>query len=100
MANRRNHRKLAIIDEKIAFTGGRNVDEIESEKIHGEDAWRDLSLRLEGSSVQSLLSAFWFRPLRHIPHANCLMNHTWRLRRERNLWLAKRFQRARHRIWI
>ncbi len=100
MMNRRNHRKLLIVDEKIAFAGGRNVDAVESEKHSGSQAWHDLSLRLEGEGVQRLLHAFWFRPGRHLPEDDCLMNHSWRLRQERNNWLARKIQTAQKRVWI
>ena len=48
---RRNHRKVLIIDEDVAFLGGVNV-------YAPARNWNDLHLKLTGPSIQPLLSAF------------------------------------------
>lgn len=48
---RRNHRKLLIVDEEIAFIGGVNV---ESKAL----AWNDLFLKLTGPVIYPLLRSF------------------------------------------
>ncbi|MCF7860353.1 phosphatidylserine/phosphatidylglycerophosphate/cardiolipin synthase family protein [Patescibacteria group bacterium] len=48
---RRTHRKLVIIDDKIAFIGGVNIEN----KIRN---WQDLHLRLGGKIVKPLLRSF------------------------------------------
>jgi len=48
---RRTHRKLVIIDEKIAFFGGVNIED----KIRH---WYDLQIRLRGRIVKPLLRSF------------------------------------------
>ena len=48
---RHNHRKLLIIDEKIAFLGGVNIEE----KIRD---WRDLQIKLQGQIVKPILKSF------------------------------------------
>lgn len=48
---RRTHRKLIIIDEKIAFLGGVNI----YKKIRN---WHDLQVRLRGKVVKPLLKSF------------------------------------------
>ncbi|MGI5173538.1 cardiolipin synthase [Treponema sp. OMZ 840] len=54
--NFRNHRKIVIIDGKIAYTGGFNVgDEYAG---LGKVVWRDTHVRLTGSCVLSLLNIF------------------------------------------
>ena len=55
--NLRNHRKLAIIDGRVAFTGGINITDEENERLR-RDAYHDLHLRLEGSVVRWLQVAF------------------------------------------
>jgi cardiolipin synthase len=56
--NRRNHRKLAIIDGKIAYVGGFNVgDEYLGRKADMGD-WRDYHLRLEGGAVSDIQRQF------------------------------------------
>jgi len=48
---RRTHRKILIVDNKIAFLGGVNI----SEKIRN---WSDLQIRLEGQIVKPILKSF------------------------------------------
>lgn len=50
---RRTHRKILIIDEKIAFLGGVNIIE---ETRH----WWDLQIKLEGPVIKPLLKSFAF----------------------------------------
>jgi cardiolipin synthase len=56
--NRRNHRKLAIIDGQVGYIGGYNV----GDEYLGRDPrfgnWRDFHLRLEGDGVQDLQGQF------------------------------------------
>ena len=56
--NNRNHRKIAVIDGEIAYTGGINLaDEyILPKKRIGE--WRDSAVRLEGEAVAELVYIF------------------------------------------
>jgi cardiolipin synthase A/B len=55
--NLRTHRKIAIIDARVAYTGGINVTDDEDESL-GPDAYRDLHLRVEGEVVQPLQVVF------------------------------------------
>jgi cardiolipin synthase len=55
--NLRSHRKIAIIDGAIAFTGGINVTDEENESLRA-DAYRDLHMRLTGDVVRSLQLVF------------------------------------------
>ena len=48
---RHTHRKILIVDDKIAFLGGVNIDE----KIRH---WHDLQIKLEGRVVKPLLQSF------------------------------------------
>lgn len=100
MMNRRCHRKIVIIDEKIAFAGGRNVDDVENERYAGAQAWHDLSLRLEGESVAALVEAYWLRPFREMPSKDFLLNYNWRLKFARNAWFSRKLQRAQTRFWV
>ena len=54
----RDHRKIVVIDGKIAYTGGMNVADyyIKGTKQVGE--WRDMHCRIEGSAVNQLQSIF------------------------------------------
>lgn len=56
--NYRDHRKITVIDGKVAFTGGCNLaDEYINEKrMHGY--WKDSGVRLEGPAVDGFTLAF------------------------------------------
>ena len=53
-SNLRNHRKLLVVDGKVAFTGGMNIGD---EYATGRD-WRDLHCRIEGPVVPTLQRVF------------------------------------------
>jgi len=50
--NYRNHRKVVVIDGKIGYTGGMNIND------HYFKQWRDTHLRIEGDAVASLQVIF------------------------------------------
>jgi cardiolipin synthase len=53
----RNHRKLLVCDEQIAFIGGFNIaQEYRGDGI--ESGWRDVGLRLEGEITRELVQSF------------------------------------------
>ena len=61
--NYRNHRKIIVIDGKVAFTGGMNISD---KYLKGDDQlgmWHDYHLRLKGPAALQLDSVFlsdWF----------------------------------------
>ena len=56
--NNRDHRKILIVDGRVAYTGGINLaDEyINEKKRYGH--WKDGGIRLEGRAVEGLLKLF------------------------------------------
>lgn len=56
--NRRNHRKVSVIDGQVAFVGSINVSKTHSFQYSGKTAWRDTAVRLEGPGTNDLISAF------------------------------------------
>lgn len=52
----RNHRKLAIVDGSVAYTGSHNM--IDSRYGRKNLIWRDMSVRLEGPVVRQLQAVF------------------------------------------
>jgi cardiolipin synthase len=60
--NRRNHRKLLVIDGTVAYVGGFNIHAESSRKLFGEQRWRDTHVRLDGALARqaaALFDAFW-----------------------------------------
>jgi cardiolipin synthase A/B len=60
---RRDHRKALIVDGKVAFLGGLNLNDDDAPVEEGGAGWRDTHLRIEGPAAAEL--EFFFR-------------HTWR----------------------
>ncbi|MDR2912124.1 MAG: cardiolipin synthase [Alistipes sp.] len=56
--NYRNHRKIAVIDGRVAYTGGINVAERYLVGTRRLGKWRDIHLRIEGEAVNLLQSVF------------------------------------------
>ncbi len=56
--NYRNHRKLAIIDGKIGYTGGINIRDDHMGINKKLQPWRDTHIRIEGSGCYALQNIF------------------------------------------
>lgn len=57
-ANYRNHRKIVVIDGKMAYTGGMNLRNDHMGLKKKVSPWRDCHIKIEGSSVYSLQNVF------------------------------------------
>lgn len=60
--NYRSHRKIAVIDGKIGYVGGLNLD-VEQIEPPAFDTWRDTHLRIAGEAAWALQASFvisWF----------------------------------------
>jgi cardiolipin synthase len=118
--NRRNHRKLWVIDEKIAFVGSMNVTELHSESLSGPVAWRDVGAIVSGSGVTWLRMAFetawsdrkdsalWRSESRRIERnslsrsdrALVELNRSFASRRRKNRSFVDRILNANQRVWL
>ena len=56
--NNRTHRKLLVVDGRIAFTGGVGVAEQWTGNAQDPDHWRDMHFQLEGPAVAQFQAAF------------------------------------------
>ncbi len=56
--NNRDHRKITVVDGKVAFTGGYNLANEYFTDTPQRGHWKDTGLRLEGDGVRSLTMAF------------------------------------------
>lgn len=113
--NRRNHRKVFIIDDKVAWLGSLNISGQHLKTMSGAKAWRDTGVRLEGHPIATLKESFdraWnfdrlnlYRPF---PKASLTwakktlirVNDTWLRRRRLYHDLLRRLRHARHRVWL
>lgn len=57
--DKRDHRKIAIIDGELAFLGGLNVGDEYSGFGESFERWRDYGIHLTGPVVHELLQLFW-----------------------------------------
>jgi cardiolipin synthase A/B len=63
----RDHRKIIVVDGKVGFTGGINIDSTYSSastsrpgpKRGMEDGWRDTHIRIQGPAVKQLQTLFF-----------------------------------------
>lgn len=104
--NRRNHVKICILDESIAYAGGINIDARESAKRSGRAAWRDTGARVTGPEIPSLLRlcrANWEATKPHPPGALeglVRVNFPRRIRKRSYGEFIKRILSARSRVWL
>ena len=56
--NYRDHRKIAVIDGKVSFTGGMNIGDEYAGITHPLGVWRDSGIRIEGGAVGNLTLLF------------------------------------------
>ncbi len=59
----RNHRKIVVVDGRVAFTGGINIGDEYLGKLASVGAWRDTHIRVHGAAAAELQSVFlrdWF----------------------------------------
>ena len=54
----RDHRKIAIIDGKIGYTGGMNIADYYIHGLPEIGDWRDMHVRIEGKAVNELQAIF------------------------------------------
>ncbi len=56
--NNRDHRKIAVVDGKIGYTGGINLSDEYVNETHPFGNWKDTAVRLEGEGVKSMILMF------------------------------------------
>ena len=56
--NNRDHRKIVVVDHKMAFTGGINLADEYANEIERFGYWKDTMIKIEGSAVNNLITIF------------------------------------------
>lgn len=119
--NRRNHRKVTLVDADEAFVGSYNLEGRHAHAVVGAQAWRDAAVRVRGLGVAILQRAF-DRAWRHswrvtaqgvrptfavhlhpitVPAGHLVrLNHGLRLRARWRRELLSRIGSAHRRVWI
>jgi cardiolipin synthase A/B len=119
--NRRNHRKVCIIDNRIAFVGSMNLTRVHMRSLMGDAYWRDVVARVEGPAIAVLAKVFiaawrtsWRIKGNHLYPSFSLRRHHLRLdmqhvvRLNHGIWQRRRYYRdllqrirsAKNRVWI
>jgi cardiolipin synthase len=71
--NSRNHRKICVVDKRIAYAGSFNISKVHLSKSDGGSGWHDTGVKITGADLQPLISAFnaaW----NHIPIQERMQN--------------------------
>lgn len=69
--NNRTHRKILVVDGKVAFTGGVGIADLWLGNAEDQDHWRDIHFRLEGPVVSQVQAAFndnWIKTTGEVLH--------------------------------
>lgn len=107
--NRRNHRKLLVIDRCIAYLGGFNIHRQCSRRHFGEQRWRDTHVRLYGGLAEQayrLFDAFWrgdrsYHGPMQVPARQVIWsNHGAYGRRRMGLVMDGLIDGAKDRLWL
>ena len=56
--NYRDHRKIAVVDGRVAYTGGVNLADEYINRAHPFGHWKDTAIRVEGEAARSFLLMF------------------------------------------
>lgn len=56
--NYRDHRKILVVDGKVAFTGGINMADEYINRVKKHGYWKDTAIKLEGEAVNSFVLLF------------------------------------------
>ena len=103
----RNHRKLLIVDDRVAYLGGFNIHRDSSRRVVGEGRWRDTHVRIAGPLVQDAIAVFdrymrlgrLWEP-RTTRGSYLLPNRTAHCRHRLRCAFTDRFRSARERVWL
>ncbi|MDB6053949.1 MAG: cls [Verrucomicrobiales bacterium] len=71
--NHRTHRKILVVDGKVAFTGGVGIADEWTGNAQDENHWRDSHFKLEGPAVAQMQAAFmdnWLKTHEKVLHGD------------------------------
>jgi cardiolipin synthase len=106
--NKRDHRKLIIIDQRSVWLGSFNISQKHLPKENKGENWRDTAIEIKGMDLESMQIAFdscWHKWSKKqtvllLPKTPFMFNFTRALRIKQRKRLLKRIQNANETIWI
>ncbi|NNE38563.1 MAG: cardiolipin synthase B [Gammaproteobacteria bacterium] len=107
--NHRNHRKLLVVDNAIAWLGGFNIHNENSMLEYGDNRWLDTHIKIEGplaGEAKSLFEQLWNKLNVYSPEIDSssesiiVTNVTWRQRRQFRQHLTSKFKAATRQLWL
>ena len=105
--NRRNHRKLLVVDDRVAYVGGFNIHRESSRRVYGDGRWRDTHALVSGGLVldaEKLFDDFWHGHRRWAPtqggSVSLASNHTRDCRHRIRCLYSEAFAAARQHIYL
>lgn len=108
--NKRNHRKVLIVDDAVVVVGSVNITRCHLSKSKGGDDWRDAAVRVNGPAIKYFSMAFersWkyanriaFSQAPDAPLVPVMFNFSKKLRGLKYLLLLEMIYRADHRLWL
>lgn len=107
--NRRSHRKLLVVDDRVAYVGGFNIHRESSRQCYGESRWRDTHAEVSGALAADaayLFDAFWrghrrWTPVeRDVRELQLVSNHSRACRHRIRCLYVEAFQSANERIYL
>ena len=106
--NKRDHRKLILIDHRSVWLGSFNISHKHLPKKNNGEHWRDTAIEIKGINLDALHIAFdscWYKwskkqTVLYLPQTPFMFNFTRPLRIEQRNRLLTRIQEANEKIWI
>ena len=108
LINKRDHRKLLIIDQRIVWLGSFNISQKHLPHQQQGENWRDTAIEINGMDLEAVQIAFdtcWYKRKKrqavlHLPRTPFMFNFTRSLRTRQRKRLLKRIEQASDKIWI
>lgn len=105
--NSGNHRKFCLIDKEELWVGSFNVSDKHLKEVEGEQAWKDIGVRVQGEDLKYARRAFE-RAYRgwsalNLPSRNprlLLLNDSFLHMRQTRVEQIRRLKKATERIWL
>lgn len=106
--NKRDHRKLLIIDQRSVWLGSFNITQKHLPLSEQGEFWRDTAIEIKGMDLEAVQIAFdtcWHKrkqrqAVLHLPRTPFMFNFTRSLRARQRKRLLKRIAQANDNIWI